>query len=46
MKLIPLENYDHVSKYAAKYVCKKINDFKPTSDNLFNLGLPTGSKFQ
>lgn len=43
MKLIPLLNYDEVSRYAAKYVAKVINEFKPSSQNYFNLGLPTGS---
>lgn len=43
MKLIPLETYQDVSEYAAKLVCKRINEFKPSKDNCFNLGLPTGS---
>ena len=32
-----------VGDWAAKYVMKRILDFKPTADRLFVLGLPTGS---
>lgn len=42
MKLIILDNDEAVSEWAAKYVMKRINDFKPTADRYFTLGLPTG----
>lgn len=42
MKLIILPTADEVSTWAAKYVIKKINDFKTSENNYFVLGLPTG----
>jgi len=32
-----------VSKWAANYVCKRINEYKPNNKKRFVLGLPTGS---
>lgn len=43
MKLIILDDYDEVSSWAAKYIRKRINQFKPGPDRYFILGLPTGS---
>ncbi len=43
MRLLILENKDFVGDWTANYVAKKINDFKPTADRPFVLGLPTGS---
>lgn len=43
MRLIIQSNYELVSEWAARYVAKAINDFKPTKDKPFVLGLPTGS---
>lgn len=43
MKLVILENYKAISRWAAKYMAKKINDFNPSAENPFVLGLPTGS---
>ena len=43
MRLIAHENYTALSKWVAYYMAKKINDFKPTKDKPFVLGLPTGS---
>jgi len=43
MKLVILENYEEISRWTAKYITKKINDYRPTSDNPFVIGLPTGS---
>lgn len=43
MRLVILDDYDKVSEWAAKYVKKRIHDFKPGPDNYFTLGLPTGS---
>ena len=42
MKLVVLDNYEAVSIFAAEYVAKRINEFAPTPDRLFVLGLPTG----
>jgi glucosamine-6-phosphate deaminase len=42
MRLVILDTSDEVSLWAAKYVMKRINDFKPTADKFFVLGLPTG----
>jgi len=43
MRVIIEPNYDLVSEWAANYVVRKIQDFNPTSDKPFVLGLPTGS---
>lgn len=43
MRLIIQPDYDLVSKWTANYVARTINDFKPSTDRLFVLGLPTGS---
>lgn len=43
MKLIINKNYDEVSNWTANYIVKRINDFAPTENNPFVLGLPTGS---
>ena len=42
MRLVILDNDVRVGEWAAKYVVKRINEFKPTKDNYFVLGLPTG----
>ncbi|XP_059482999.1 glucosamine-6-phosphate isomerase isoform X2 [Neocloeon triangulifer] len=42
MRLVILDTSDEVSEWAAKYVMKRINDFKPKADRFFVLGLPTG----
>ena len=42
MRLIIQPNYQQLSCWAASYVAKKINDFKPTAEKPFVLGLPTG----
>ena len=42
MRLIIEPNYQQLSCWAASYVAKKINEFKPTEENPFVLGLPTG----
>jgi len=42
MRLIIGENYDEASDWAARYVRRRILDFKPGPDNYFTLGLPTG----
>ncbi len=43
MRLIPLSNTEQVGQWAARYIANKINEFKPTADRPFVLGLPTGS---
>ena len=43
MRVIIQPDYDLVSKWAANYVAKKINEFGPDKSKPFVLGLPTGS---
>jgi len=43
MRIVIHENYLSISKWTAHYIAKKINDFAPTKENPFILGLPTGS---
>ncbi|HSO86614.1 MAG TPA: glucosamine-6-phosphate deaminase [Draconibacterium sp.] len=43
MKIIIHKTYKEISTWTAEYIAKKINDFKPTSEKPFVLGLPTGS---
>ncbi|MCE5229438.1 glucosamine-6-phosphate deaminase [bacterium] len=43
MRIIIHDDYASLSKWIAYYVAKKINDFKPTPQKPFVLGLPTGS---
>ncbi|MBR4829311.1 MAG: glucosamine-6-phosphate deaminase [Muribaculaceae bacterium] len=43
MRLIIEPNYERVSKWAANYVAKRINEANPTPDKPFKLGCPTGS---
>lgn len=42
MRLIIEPNYQQLSSWAATYVVKKINEFNPTPERPFVLGLPTG----
>lgn len=43
MRLIIEESYSKMSQWAAAYIVKKINEFKPSAEKPFVLGLPTGS---
>ena len=43
MRVIIQPSYDLLSKWAANYVAKRINEFKPKEGTPFVLGLPTGS---
>jgi len=43
MRLIIQESYGKMSQWAAAYIVKKINEFNPTPEKPFVLGLPTGS---
>ena len=42
MRLIIEQNYEQLSAWAASYIVKKINQFGPTAEKPFVLGLPTG----
>ncbi|MDO5053909.1 MAG: glucosamine-6-phosphate deaminase [Pasteurella oralis] len=42
MRLIPLQNAEQVAKWSARYIVDRINQFKPTEERPFVLGLPTG----
>ena len=42
MRLIILDQENLVGDWCAKYVVKRINEFKPNKDKYFVLGLPTG----
>lgn len=43
MRLVILPSSATVGEWSAKYVMKRINDFKPGPGKYFVLGLPTGS---
>ena len=43
MRVIIQNNYDALCQWAAEHVIKRINEFEPTEDCKFVLGLPTGS---
>lgn len=42
MRLIIEPDYDNISRWAANYITKRINEFQPTAERPFVLGLPTG----
>ena len=46
MRLIILEKEDLVGEWSAKYVVKRINEFKANENRHFVLGLPTGMKIK
>ena len=43
MRLLIHQNYNDISKWIAAYIIKRINNFTPTKEKPFVLGLPTGS---
>jgi len=43
MRLIIRDDSASVGEYIANYICKRINDFAPTAEKPYVLGLPTGS---
>ena len=43
MRIYIYDNYENLSKWAAYYVAKTINDKHPTPEKPFIIGLPTGS---
>lgn len=42
MRLIPLQTAAQVGKWSAAHIAKRINDFNPSAERPFVLGLPTG----
>ncbi len=42
MRLIPLNNTEQVATWAARHIINRINEFNPSADRPFILGLPTG----
>ena len=43
MRVIIRNNYENMSKWTADYIVEKINNFNPSSERPFVMGLPTGS---
>jgi len=43
MRVFIKNDYNELSAFVADYIAEKINEFKPTAENPFILGLPTGS---
>ena len=43
MRILIHDHYQNLSKWTAYYIASKINEFNPTANNPFVLGLPTGS---
>ncbi len=43
MQLNIFKNYEEISRWTASYIAEKINNFNPSVNNPFVLGLPTGS---
>ncbi|CAF1040262.1 unnamed protein product [Rotaria sp. Silwood1] len=43
MRLVITKDYDEMAEWSARYIKKRINDFKPGPNYFFVLGLPTGS---
>ncbi|MFW6246143.1 MAG: 6-phosphogluconolactonase, partial [Tangfeifania sp.] len=43
MRILIHKDYQQLSKWTARYIADKINEFNPTPDKPFVLGLPTGS---
>ena len=43
MRVIIEPSYEKVSQWAANHIVKRINEFNPTEERPFVLGLPTGS---
>lgn len=42
MRLVILDKSADVAEWSARYVMKRINEFKPNANKYFVLGLPTG----
>ena len=43
MRVIILKDKEEIGKWSAYLIAKRINEFKPTEQRPFVLGLPTGS---
>ena len=43
MRILIHDQYEDLSKWTAYYIASRINEFEPTAENPFVLGLPTGS---
>jgi len=43
MRIVIQPDYTAMSRWTAHYIARRINDFKPSADRPFILGLPTGS---
>ncbi|KAI8829623.1 Glucosamine-6-phosphate isomerase 1 [Chytriomyces hyalinus] len=43
MRLIIKDNYDDVCRYTSEYILNRINEFNPSPERPFVIGLPTGS---
>ena len=43
MKIIIRKDYNQLSQWTADYIVERINNFAPTKERPFVLGLPTGS---
>jgi len=43
MRLVIREDKTHVGAYVGNYIAQRINEFKPTAEKPYVLGLPTGS---
>jgi glucosamine-6-phosphate deaminase len=42
MRLVITKDYAEMAEWGARYIKKRINDFKPGPGRFFVLGLPTG----
>ncbi len=42
MRLVITKDYAEMAEWSARYIKKRINDYKPGPDRFFVLGLPTG----
>ncbi len=45
MRLVIVKDYPEMAEWGARYIKKRINDFKPGPDRFFVLGLPTGNTY-
>lgn len=43
MRVLIQSDFDKISIWAANHICQRINNFNPTADKPFVIGLPTGS---
>ena len=42
MRLVITNDYNEMAEWSARYIKKRINDYKPNSNRFFVIGLPTG----